>query len=244
MSQAPRVAVMRERVAAFKTAERLLAKGYDPVLAPVADIVPTGAEPEDRRFGLVIATSAHTVRGLSEAALARLRTIEAYVVGGETDRAFAAAGHMARRRVFADAAALGEALVARRGAAAEFLYLAALHRNSTIEQVLAASSAKLSVVVVYEAKARSLWSQKEAQAVAACTFALHYSQRSAEVALELAAKAKIEPSFLALTHVCLSAAVAEPLQKAGARTVLTAASPDEPGLLERLAEAAAGLKLT
>jgi uroporphyrinogen-III synthase len=64
---------------------------------------------------------------------------------------------------------------------------------------------------------------------------LHFSPRTA--AAFITAAAAIAPAALALPQFCLSAAVAKPLQAAGARVLRIAARPDEAALLELIGEA-------
>ena len=63
---------------------------------------------------------------------------------------------------------------------------------------------------------------------------LHYSRRSAELAIELARSAGLIEAFLGLSHNALSKDVAEPLQRAGAGNVIVSAQPDEDSLFATL----------
>ena len=64
---------------------------------------------------------------------------------------------------------------------------------------------------------------------------LHYSRRSAAVALALADAAGHGGAFRALRHYCLSADVAAPLEAAGVPVHFVAARPRETDLLDALA---------
>ena len=61
---------------------------------------------------------------------------------------------------------------------------------------------------------------------------MHYSRRSAEAFLTAARNSGLlEAALTKPVHYCLSAKVAEPLQKAGASDVRIAAQPDEAALM-------------
>ena len=66
--------------------------------------------------------------------------------------------------------------------------------------------------------------------------ALHYSRRSAELALTLTERLGIGDAFLLLHHACLSADVAEPLLAAKAFALAVAARPDQESLLDLLSD--------
>ncbi len=72
-----------------------------------------------------------------------------------------------------------------------------------------------------------------------CKFALHYSRRSAALAMDLASAGGAAAHFRLMTHVCLSDDVAEPLIASGTASVHVAARPDEAALLATLRQAAA-----
>jgi uroporphyrinogen-III synthase len=119
------------------------------------------------------------------------------------------------------------------------LYLAGRDRKDAIETALADAFA-VEIVEAYAAEARETWSLSEAQSLASCVGALHYSRRSAELAAALAKAAGGETRFLDLNHVCISRDVAESLQALGAKRVAIAKTPDEAGLFRRLREELGG----
>ncbi len=63
---------------------------------------------------------------------------------------------------------------------------------------------------------------------------LHYSRRSAALALALARSAGREPALYRLKHLCLSHDVAVPLVEAGLAAHFVPARPDEASLLAGL----------
>jgi uroporphyrinogen-III synthase len=68
---------------------------------------------------------------------------------------------------------------------------------------------------------------------------LHYSRRSAALAVELAERAGVAEPFRALLHVCLSPDAAAPLRAWGAGRVVCASEPTEDRLIDALERALA-----
>ncbi len=134
----------------------------------------------------------------------------------------------------ADVAALAERLAQTLPKAARLVYLAGRDRKPTLEVALAEAGFATQPVELYAAEAREAWSAGEARGVASCAAALHYSRRTATLALALAARAGISERFRAIVHVCLSAEVAGPLAADGAGRVAVAEAPDEARLLAAL----------
>jgi uroporphyrinogen-III synthase len=117
------------------------------------------------------------------------------------------------------------------------LYLAGRERGNALEAALSQAGHVATPVEVYAAEARAAWSDEEARAVAGCAAALHYSRRSAALAVELAKRAGLADSFSALLHVCLSADVGEPLRACGAARLVCASEPREDRLVDALERA-------
>ena len=124
----------------------------------------------------------------------------------------------------------------RRGT--RLLYLAGRDRKPTLEAALAAAGFTVQAVEALRRRsARGVERRPKPRPVAACDGALHYSRRTAALAVGLAARAGLAEHFRALLHVCLSADVAEPLAAAGAARIVVAAAPDEAHLLAALERA-------
>jgi uroporphyrinogen-III synthase len=136
-----------------------------------------------------------------------------------------------------DAATLAARLIAALAPGARLLYLAGRDRKPGLEAALAAAGHRVDAVALYAAQAREAWSASEAEGVAGCDAALHYSRRSAALALALAERAGVAERFRATTHVCLSAAVAAPLALFGARRIVAADAPNEARLIAALEQA-------
>jgi uroporphyrinogen-III synthase len=232
-----RIALMRAEDDSAATAAELAARGFEAVIAPAIEIRALPAAPPQGRFEALIATSPRAIRALGEAARARLATIPLHVAGARAARAAREAGIALVGEPAADAGALAERLARTLPPGARLLYLAGRDRKPTLEAALASAGLVVQTAELYVAEAREAWSAREAAAVAGCDSALHYSRRSAALAVSLAARAGLAERFRALLHVCLSADVAEPLVAAGATRIVVAAVPNEAHLLAALERA-------
>ena len=199
-------------------------------------IVATGAQPPDESFDAVIATSANAFACLSNETLSNLGRLKLCVAGERTAEAAAAAGLGKSDEIAADAVSLA-ALLAARPHSSRFLYLAAPDRKSDIESILCAAGHRVVTVEVYAAEARLAWSIEEARAFTGCVAALHYSRRSAELAIDLAERAGLGGHLRATLHGCISKDAAEPLRLIGAKRIVVAAGAQESLLIEALSSA-------
>ena len=230
-----RVLVCRPLADSETTAARLVGLGHEPVIAPVLTIetrplvLPSGA------IDATLATSRHAFTTLSDDAAARLRRLPLYAVGEATARA-------ARGRSFddvrigqGDARALADLLVLTMRPGATLLYLAGEVRKDSLAVGLEQSGYIVTVRETYAAIASNAWPAEVSRRLrtGALDVCLHFSRRSAELAIAASATAGVTVSFGALHHVCLSAEVAVPLQAQG-WTVVVAAYPREDSLLQVL----------
>jgi uroporphyrinogen-III synthase len=232
-----RIALMRAQSDAEATAAELAARGFEAVIAPAIEIRALSAPPPDGRFGALVATSPRALQALGEAVRARLATIPLHVVGARAARAAREAGLALAGEPTADAAALARRLARTLPSTARLLYLAGRDRKPTLEAALVAAGFAVQALELYAAEARDAWSAQEARAVAACDGALHYSRRTAALAVALAARAGLAERFRAIDHFCLSDDVAAPLLADGARRVVCADAPDEARLIAALERA-------
>ena len=162
--------------------------------------------------------------------LARLAGAPLLLVGERTARAAFARGLGGEARVFADVAALAAALPTRLDGAS--LYLAGRDRKPDLEQALDARGMACVTVETYAAQARAAWTADEIEGLASCHAYLHYSRRSAELAVALAGAAGLGAVFAARRHVVLSGDVALALH--GVNGVSVAVTPDEAGVFAML----------
>jgi len=232
-----RIALMRPEDDSETTAAELAARGFEAVIAPAIAIRVLPAALPQGRFDALIATSPRAIRALGPGGRAGLAATPLYVAGARAARAGRDAGLALAGEPAADAAALAARLAQTLPPGARLLYLAGRDRKPTLEAALAAAGLAVQAIELYAAEAREAWSAGETRAVDACDGALHYSRRTAALALALAAQAGLGERFRALCHVCLSADVAEPLAADGAKRIVVASAPDETHLLAALERA-------
>jgi uroporphyrinogen-III synthase len=229
-----RIALMRAEDDAEATAAELAARGFEAAIAPAIEIHALPAALPEGRFDALVATSPRSINALGEADRAGLAAIPLYAVGMRAARAARNAGLALAGEPAADAATLADRAAQSLPPGARLLYLAGRDRKPTLEAALAAAGFFVQAVELYAAEAREAWSAREAQAVAACDGALHYSRRTAALAVVLAARAGLAERFRAVDHFCLSADVAEPLAAVGAAKIVCADAADEAHLLAAL----------
>lgn len=222
----PPIALFRAREDSERAAARLGERGLVAVIAPVvaprrlAAALPPGA------FDAVIATSARGVDSVDFRLPAPL-----YVVGERTARAAAARGFALAPPAAPNAAALAENLALRLQPGARALYLAGRDRKPDLEASLRRAGVVVETVETYAARARGRWTRAESAALRDCGAALHYSRRSAELAIRLAQRAGLADPFRNWRHVAISADAAAPLASIGVVVLQIAARPDEEAML-------------
>lgn len=224
----PRVLVTRPRAQAVHTAEKLVALGYEPVLAPMLEIVPVHP-PEPVDLGgvqAVLITSANALTAF--AALTTERSVPLLAVGDRT-------AETARRLGFHDVTSAG-------GDGAALLKLAmrltagqggVLHPRGVEAAVsfeaLTAAGFDFHEIVVYDAVQTAELPQDVM--AAPISAALVYSARSGEALAQALEKAQIAGS--SLTVIGISGAALAPVERIGARCI-AAQDPNETSLFEAL----------
>lgn len=245
-----RVLVFRASDAAARTIEALLAAGQEPVLAPVTTIVPTGVSLPNQRFDALLATSPNafgTSRAGSNAASPSpapdngdrpgyFHKRPLFVVGRRTAEAARGAGFSDVRIADGDGSSLVALLRLTLPGPARLLYLAGRDRKPETERTLADAGYTVDTIVVYAAEAAVEWTRAvvETLRLGPVDAALHFSRRSAELALSLASRHAVLPRLVGLPNLCLSEDVAQPLRDAGAADLRVAPRPDETSLLTLL----------
>ena len=230
----PRIALMRAEDDAERSALALEAAGFDAVLAPVFTLRALTSAPPQGPFDAVVVTSARAVEFAGPAALAEASGAPLYGVGERARAEAAMRGLAFAAEPAPDVAALAADLFARLSPGAHVLYLAGRDRKSELEAALMAAGATVSAMDVYEAEARASWSRLEIERLRGCDGALHYSRRSAALALKLAGAAGLHPLWRELAHVVISQDAAGPLRDFGARRIVVASAPRERDMIEAL----------
>ena len=231
-----RVLVTRAEDGAERTAAALARLGHEAVLAPVTLIRRTGAALPAGQFDAVLATSHHAF-GAGDGVD---RRYPVFAVGSRTAGAARAAGFRDTRVGTGDASGLADLLRLTLPRPARLLYLAGRDRKASLEEALAAAGYGVATVEAYVAEPVEAWPEPALAALrsGAVDAALHYSRRSVELALVLAARHGLEDRVLQLRHFCLSADAAEPLLGRGAVSAAVAERPDQQALLALLASVA------
>jgi uroporphyrinogen-III synthase len=223
------VLVTRPMDEAAHTAERLREMGHTAVLSPVIEVVPTAASWPAGAFDAVIATSARAFQCLDLAPDWPLpearRFYPLLVVGAKTAQAAQARGFTGASRVTLDSKALCSVIRDQLTPSARVLYLAGRDRKSEIETCCAEAQLALKVVETYAAQPAAQLSHEAVRLAAegAIGAVLHFSRRSAEIFLGLAAKARFSPA--PLVHLAISEDAAVPLS--GLPKVVVAQEPSE-----------------
>lgn len=186
-------------------------------------------------FDATIATSAHALpKGAAIPEPQRQKPF--FAVGNRTEEAARAAGFTNLFRCDSHAADLAALVTSTLNRSARVLYLAGRHRKPTLEAALDEAGIFLTVHVAYEARGAKAWAAPviEALGTGRVDAALHFSRRSATLALDLARRHQVLPAFLQLRHYCLSPDVSVPLCGSGAATIEVAPRPDAASLLALL----------
>ncbi|MBN9444173.1 uroporphyrinogen-III synthase [Bosea sp. (in: a-proteobacteria)] len=230
-----RVFVFRPRPDAERTAQAIAAHGFEPLVAPLFEVVRLpGAVPEGD-FAAIVLTSGNAVPMLAEGP-AGWRDLPVFTVGARTAAKVREAGLDDARSADGDRNDLIALIERTLPAPSGLLMIAARDRKDDVPQRLREAGYEVALWEAYEAQAVSTLPE-DAQAAlrhGRADAALHYSARGARTFLSLAQAAGVEEAALELTHVTLSADVAAPLISAGASTVLVAEHPEEAGMLAAL----------
>lgn len=216
---------------ARRTSVRLEAEGHRAIVSPALEIRSLGATIPDGPFDAVLASSAHAF----EADIPpRLKEAPIFVVGPRTAEAAAEAGFTAPALVAKSAVDLVPLLGQRFSDRSRLVYLAGRDRKPELEKALSPRH-ELCVVETYAAEPAQRFSEEARRALSQgrIDVVLHYSRRSADIFLALAAAAGLDGALPKARHVAISSDCATPLIAAGLRP-LVAEKPNEDGMLATL----------
>lgn len=230
------VLVLRPEEVARRTAQRLRERGHDPVVAPLLTIRATGEARPDGPFDGVVVTSPNAFEALGPADLAAVVALPLLAVGERTGEAARRAGFTAVTAAAGDRIALAALAPSVFVAGARLLLVLGRDHKPDTPSLLEEAGFMVVPWIAYAAEAEGALPEAAVAALGrgAVSVALHYSRRSAGLALSLAERAGCGEVFRALRHLCLSEDVAAPLRAAGARVVEAAAVPHEDALLALL----------
>lgn len=231
-----RVVVTRPQPDGERTASALRAHGHEVLLAPLMQVESVAAD-LGGGWGAVIVTSANAPGAIAgHPARAVLLMLPVLAVGKRSADAAREAGFTDVTSAGGDVRDLLRLIAERRAdATAPLLYLAGEDRAADLIGDLQVRGIAAELRVVYRAVTApfppALVKALKANEIDAV---LHFSRRSADNYLAGARQAGLLAEALTVRHVCLSAAVAEPLAAAGASAISVAPRPDEATLIAQL----------
>jgi uroporphyrinogen-III synthase len=228
-----RLLITRPASEGARTAAALQQRGHTTLLAPLLRIETLAPDFGPGPWDGVIITSANAARAVGDHPRRdSLLPLKLFAVGRTTAQAAQTCGFRDVVSADGDVSDLVGLLTRPPLRTGRLLYLAGADRSVDLSAALASTGTHVDTVVIYRAIADTRLPEEVTSAFAAGQIdgVLHFSPRTA--AAFVAAAAAVGPIALALPQFCLSAAVAKPLQAAGARDLRVAARPDEAALLE------------
>ena len=234
-----RVLVTRPQPGAARTAERLLALGFDPVVMPLTETVALPHHAPEGLPDLVVATSPQAFRHLIKPAFVALSKIPVSVTGKATATAAREAGFLEIAETGGNVSRLIASLSPVLVPEMKVLYLAGRIRRPELERHLAAKGTVLSVLEVYDTLSVSYSTDKIAalSADGVLDAVLLTSVNCVAGLAAIAAKASPREPFENARLICLSQRIAEAAKRYFLNPIHAAAFPSEDALLECLAAA-------
>jgi uroporphyrinogen-III synthase len=228
-----RVLVTRPRFDALRTAKRLSALGHETIIDSVIEIEVMPFNASSDGCGAIVFTSANAVR--AAASHESLKRIPVFAVGERTGEAAHELGFQSIRIAGGDVIALGGLIASELPGGAKILHLAGEDRAGDLSGQLKQSGISVETRIIYRAHASDALNPETVISFRqnAIEAVLHYSERSAATFVRLTETAGTGGDIRKTRHLCLSSAVAAPLNSIGARTEI-AATPDEEALLALL----------
>ena len=232
-----RVFVFRPRPDADRTAQAIAAHGFEPLVAPLFEVVRLPGEAPAGDFAAIVLTSGNAVPVLAEGPEG-WRDLPVFTVGARTAAKVREAGLDDARSADGDRNDLIELITRTVPAPARLLLILGRDRKEDVPKRLKDAGYDITLWEAYAAEPVSVLPEDTQAALrhGRADAALHYSARGARTFLSLAQAAGVGAEALELTHVALSADVASPLISAGASTVLVAEHPEEAAMLAALEE--------
>lgn len=241
-----RVFVFRPRLDAERTARAIAEHGFEPVIAPLFEVVRLPGDAPQGDFDAIVVTSGNAVPMLADGPAA-WRDLPIFAVGARTATKVREAGLEDARSADGDRNDLIELIRRTLPAPAKLLMIAGRDRKEDVPDRLREAGYDVALWTAYAAEALPALPAETQDALRqgkGDAAAMHYSARGAQTFIALAQAAGVADEALELTHVVISAAAAEPLIAMGASTVLVAEHPEEAGMLAALEQVSARERLT
>jgi uroporphyrinogen-III synthase len=239
-----RILVLRPLADAERSARAIAARGNEPLVAPLFDVVRLPEPAPEGSFDALVLASGNAVPVLADAP-ADWRSLPVFTVGARTAAKAREAGYDDARSADGDRNDLIELISRNVPSPAQLLLILGRDRREDLPQRLSHAGYAVTIWTAYAAKALPGLPEAASEPLRAGSVdaVLHYSVRGAQTYIALAREAGLESEALAPTHVALSADVATPLITAGADTVLVAEFPEEAAMLAALDQVSARHRL-
>lgn len=235
-----RLLVTRPKGDAEETASKLVARGHEPVLAPMLEIrLRAGPEISLANVRAVLATSANGVRAF--AARSRRRDILLLTVGEKSTHVGLEFGFTNVRHADGDAEALANLAIADLSPGdGLLLHAAGSETRGDLAGRLERAGFTVRADVLYEAIAASALPAiaRDALSNQRIDGVLFFSPRTAGIFVNLADRAELRDACARLRAYCISQATAAALHGFSFRSIHIAARPNEDALLALLDEEA------
>jgi uroporphyrinogen-III synthase len=239
-----RLLVTRPEPDAGRTAAALRARGHVVIVAPLLRIeaiadAELGGEPR----AAILVTSANAAAAIgAHRSLPQLSRLPVFAVGDRSAEAMRGAGFDDVTSADGDALDLARLVAARLKPPGPLLYLAGLDRFGDLAGTLGEHGFLVRAVAVYRAVVAPGLPRAAVAALAqGVDGVLHFSRRSAEAYVDAARRdGLLDPALKKPIHFCLSAAIGEPLARAGGGDIRIAPKPVEAALIGLISSAQRG----
>ncbi len=231
-----RVLITRPIDDAAPLVESLKARGVEAMVEPMMTIRSTEEQSPDLdgAQGLLF-TSANGVRGFTTRS--DRRDLRVFAVGEATGEAARRAGFENVEVAGGDVVALAALVQAQcKPDGGKLIHVAGTHVAGNLSERLVAAGFTLERAVLYDALSAHQFSVGTVEALrrAEIEAVMLFSPRTAEIFMTLVEQSGGEKGLSAMAAVCLSKAVADRLPGERFRTVVVAAKPDQPAMLDAL----------
>jgi uroporphyrinogen-III synthase len=232
-----RVLLTRALEDAARSARLLEKLGFESVIAPVMETRDGVESPPEGVFDGLIVTSAKAASRLWRFD-SELRALPVFAVGPRTARAIGSHGVRDVHCSAGDAKSLVRDIPTILPPPARLLHIAGRDRKEEPARSLREMGYEVALWTAYVAAAVDELAEPARRALddGAIDAALHYSPRSAKLALELVERAGLRDAFAGLRHVAISADVAAVLRDAGCERVAHATNSNEKAMFRVLIE--------
>jgi uroporphyrinogen-III synthase len=229
-----RVLVTRPEPGAARTAERLRAAGYEPVVVPLTKVAPLRQDRPTVEFDAVAVSSANALRHTYPALIRLLSQKPLFAVGEETAAVAREAGFVDVRSSEGSAEDMAHEIVLGVRQSASVAYLCGRIRRDVLETELDRQGVRVVPIETYLAHSRKP-SRRELALLdsAPVAAALAYSLNAAK-ALAGLVETRLGTVFRDTTFIAISQRVAERLMTVAPGRVEAADSPDEDAMFTLL----------